>query len=136
MFQYQGCRLYSLLILRGYLDYKHVHLHLHLYDQFHFIVSKCLLYLQQLQQKVPERSFRVLTIFSSVQSQRCLYYIVFKAKIFALGGWYSCRGLAVVANSGISTLGFKSEIWHAVDLPMFDIMYSCNQVYYTSTLLD
>ena len=30
MFQYQGCKLYSLLILRGYLDYKHVHLHLHL----------------------------------------------------------------------------------------------------------
>ena len=28
MFQYQGCKLYSLLILRGYLDYKHVHLHL------------------------------------------------------------------------------------------------------------
>ena len=31
MFQYQGCKLYSLLILRGYLDYKHVHLHLHLF---------------------------------------------------------------------------------------------------------
>ena len=30
VFQYQGCKLYSLLILRGYLDYKHVHLHLHL----------------------------------------------------------------------------------------------------------
>ena len=28
MFQYQGCKLYSLLILPGYLDYKHVHLHL------------------------------------------------------------------------------------------------------------
>ena len=28
MFQYQGCKLYSLLILRGHLDYKHVHLHL------------------------------------------------------------------------------------------------------------
>ena len=29
--EYQGCKLYSLLILRGYLDYKHVHLHLFIY---------------------------------------------------------------------------------------------------------
>ena len=29
---------------------------------------------------------------------------VLKAKIFTLGEWYSCRGLAFVANSGISTL--------------------------------
>ena len=27
----------------------------------------------------------------------------------ALGEWYSCRGVALVANSGISTLGFKWE---------------------------
>ena len=32
-----------------------------------------------------------------------------KAKIFALGEWYSCRGLALLRNSGISTLGFKSD---------------------------
>ena len=31
LFQYQVCKLYSLLILRGYLDYKHVHLHLFIY---------------------------------------------------------------------------------------------------------
>ena len=30
-----------------------------------------------------------------------------KAKIFAQGKWYSCRGLAVVGNSGVSTLGFN-----------------------------
>ena len=30
-----------------------------------------------------------------------------KAKIFTLGEWYSCRGLALVANRGVSTLGFK-----------------------------
>ena len=30
-----------------------------------------------------------------------------KAKIFAPGEWYSCRGLAVEANSGVLTLGFK-----------------------------
>ena len=28
-------------------------------------------------------------------------YFVLKAKVFALGEWYSCRGLAVVANSSI-----------------------------------
>ena len=33
-----------------------------------------------------------------------------KAKIFALGEWYSCTGLAVVANSGVSTLGFKPNL--------------------------
>ena len=32
------------------------------------------------------------------------------AKIFALGEWYSYRGLAVVANSEVSTLGFKYEL--------------------------
>ena len=26
--------------------------------------------------------------------------LVLKAKTFALGEWYSCRGLAIVANSG------------------------------------
>ena len=30
-----------------------------------------------------------------------------KAKIFALGEWYSCRGLAVVANSGVWFWGFN-----------------------------
>ena len=30
-----------------------------------------------------------------------------KAKIFALGEWYGCRGLAVVANSGALTFAFK-----------------------------
>ena len=33
-----------------------------------------------------------------------------KTKIFAPVEWYSCRGLAVVANSGISTLGFKHPL--------------------------
>ena len=28
-------------------------------------------------------------------------HAVLKAKVFALGEWYSCRGLALVANSGI-----------------------------------
>ena len=32
-----------------------------------------------------------------------------KAKIFTLREWYSCRGLALVANSGISTLGLNWE---------------------------
>ena len=34
--------------------------------------------------------------------------------IFALGEWYSCRGLALVANSGVSSLSFKpcDEINH------------------------
>ena len=36
-----------------------------------------------------------------------LCYADLKAKIFALGEWYSCRGLAVVANSGVLTLGFN-----------------------------
>ena len=43
---------------------------------------------------------------------KCLHpFLVkdFKAKIFALGEWYSCRGLAVVANSGVLTLGFKTS---------------------------
>ena len=31
-----------------------------------------------------------------------------KVKIFAPGEWYRCRRLAVVANSGVSTLGFKT----------------------------
>ena len=30
-----------------------------------------------------------------------------KAKMSALGEWYRCRGLAVVANSGVSTVGFN-----------------------------
>ena len=33
-------------------------------------------------------------------------YLWLKAKTFTLGEWYSCRGLAVVVNSGVSTLGF------------------------------
>ena len=32
-----------------------------------------------------------------------------KSKIFALGEWYSCRGLALVANRGVSTLGFNNS---------------------------
>ena len=32
--------------------------------------------------------------------------LILKAKIFTLREWYSCRGLALVANSGVSTLGF------------------------------
>ena len=28
-------------------------------------------------------------------------------KIFALGEWYSCKGLTVVANSRVLTLGFN-----------------------------
>ena len=42
--------------------------------------------------------------------------LLLKAKIFALGEWYSCRRLAFVSNSGISTLGFnsssRSSIYH------------------------
>ena len=30
-----------------------------------------------------------------------------KAKVFALGEWYSCRGLALVASSEISILRFN-----------------------------
>ena len=30
-----------------------------------------------------------------------------KAKIFTQGEWYNYRGLAVVANSGVSTLGLR-----------------------------
>ena len=33
-----------------------------------------------------------------------------KAKIFALGEWYSCSGLALVPNSGVYILGFNIEI--------------------------
>ena len=33
-----------------------------------------------------------------------------KAKISVLGEWYGCRVLAVVANSGVSTLGFKRQL--------------------------
>ena len=29
--------------------------------------------------------------------------------MFSLGEWYSCRGLAVVANSGVEPLGFNCE---------------------------
>ena len=29
--------------------------------------------------------------------------------MFALGEWYSCRGLPLVANSGVSTLGFNMQ---------------------------
>ena len=32
---------------------------------------------------------------------------ILKAKIFTLWEWYSCRGLALVANNGVSTLGFN-----------------------------
>ena len=32
-----------------------------------------------------------------------------KAKIFTLGEWYSCRGLAVVADSRVWTLRFKTH---------------------------
>ena len=32
-----------------------------------------------------------------------------KAKIFALGKWYSSRGLALVANCELSILGFKDK---------------------------
>ena len=41
---------------------------------------------------------------SLVHKEKCL-----KAKIFTLGEWYSCRGLALVASSVISTLGFKEH---------------------------
>ena len=33
-----------------------------------------------------------------------------KAKMFALGEWYSCRRLAFAVNSGIATLGFEWSI--------------------------
>ena len=33
--------------------------------------------------------------------------MILKAKLLALGEWYSCRGLVLVANSGVSSLGFK-----------------------------
>ena len=39
-----------------------------------------------------------------------LSLLLLKAKNFALGEWYSCRRLAFVSNSGISTLGFNSNI--------------------------
>ena len=35
---------------------------------------------------------------------------VLKAKIFALGEWNSCRGLTLVANSGVSTSGCKTFV--------------------------
>ena len=42
---------------------------------------------------------------------RRIVYVVMsislKAKILALGELYSCRGLTLVANSGMSILGFK-----------------------------
>ena len=40
--------------------------------------------------------------------------MVLKAKIFTLGERYSCREITLVANSGISTLGFK---WITVTFP-------------------
>ena len=61
------------------------------------------------------------TLFTYIIQRHCIfqYYIYglwglyhgthqyLKAKMFALGEWYSCRGLAVVVNSGVSTLGYK-----------------------------
>ena len=38
-----------------------------------------------------------------------LHDALLKAKIFTLGEWYSCRGLAVVTSSGVLTLGFKIQ---------------------------
>ena len=37
-----------------------------------------------------------------------------KAEIFALREWYSCRGLAVVANSAVSTLGFNTPVFYPI----------------------
>ena len=51
-----------------------------------------------------------------------LSLLLLKAKIFALGEWYSCRRLAFVSNSGISTLGFnsssRSSIYHCAKKPL------------------
>ena len=41
------------------------------------------------------------------QTDRQICCLFSQAKIVALGEWYSCRGLAVAANSGVSTLGLK-----------------------------
>ena len=41
------------------------------------------------------------------EAQNKLKQVPLKARFFALGECYSCRGLALVANSGVSTLGFK-----------------------------
>ena len=37
------------------------------------------------------------------------YCYMLKATILTLGEWYSCRGLALVAHSGVSPLGFKYQ---------------------------
>ena len=43
-----------------------------------------------------------------LKGQKKCGLILIKANIFALEEWYSCRGLAVVANSGVSILGLKT----------------------------
>ena len=56
------------------------------------------------------RLYEVLLLYTIIcVAILCTYkYMCFTcANIFALGEWYSCRGLALVANSGVSTLGFK-----------------------------
>ena len=37
------------------------------------------------------------------------FMVVLKDQDFALGEWYSCRGLAVVANSGVSLWGLRKR---------------------------
>ena len=53
--------------------------------------------------------YRVGAIFWSGMNRiaTVLIFCVLKVKIFALGKWYSCKGLALVANRGVSTSGFK-----------------------------
>ena len=48
---------------------------------------------------------------------------ILKAKFFALGEWYSYAGLAVVANNGVSTLGFR-DIPVKTSYPWFCLVLS------------
>ena len=56
---------------------------------------------------------------------RAAYFFVgdLKAKIFTMGEWYRCRGLAL-ANSGISTLGFNHGLrqGHSCELQLLGVV--------------
>ena len=59
-----------------------------------------------------------------------------EAMIFALGEWYSCRGLALVANSGISTMGFKRVCnGDSFSMDVFSSLFFLNSYYSQKDML-
>ena len=76
------------------------------------LASRCRSILRASLEKVSQK---VITVerWPVCEGYTCIYEQLpnepLKGQVFPLGEWYSCRGLALAANSGRSTLGFNSQ---------------------------